>query len=76
MGFQTRVWRDADSPDGRRPAAFQHAGHYNEVAPVLTGEDRATAEWFFDNLGNYICVYPPALIGLVFLGLRVRHLAR
>ena len=48
VGFQTRIWRDADFPAGRlRPG---HAGHYHELAPVLRDEDSATAEWFFGNL--------------------------
>ena len=51
VGFQTRIWRNGDHRNGRRPAAFGYAGHYNELAPVLTDEDRATADWFFDHLG-------------------------
>ena len=49
VGFQTRIWRDADFPSGRRRPG--HAGHYHELAPVLRDEDSATAEWFFGNLG-------------------------
>ena len=45
VGFQTRVWQDADFPQGRRPAAFRHVGHYNELVPVLA------EEWFFNALG-------------------------
>ncbi len=49
VGFQTRVWRDSDFPEGqRRPG---RSGHYNELVPVLNGEDRRTAAWFFDALG-------------------------
>ena len=51
MGFQTQIWRDADFPGGRRRQAFRRAGHYRELAPVLTDEDSTTADWFFDNLG-------------------------
>ena len=50
-GFQTQIWRDADFTEGRRPTAFYHAGHYREMAPVLRGEDGATSDWFFENLG-------------------------
>ena len=49
VGFQTQVWLDEDFPAGRRRPG--HAGHYHELAPVLRGEDGATADWFFDNLG-------------------------
>ena len=48
VGFQTRIWRDADFPSGRRRPG--HAGHYHELAPVLRDEDSVTAEWFFGNL--------------------------
>ena len=51
VGFQTRVWRAADLTGQRRPLAFQHSGHYRELAPVLMNEDRETADWFFDALG-------------------------
>ena len=49
VGFQTQIWRDEDFPSGRRRPG--HAGHYHELAPVLRGEDGATADWFFENLG-------------------------
>ncbi len=49
VGFQTQVWLDADLPEGRRRP--HRAGHYNELAPVLAGEDWRTAGWFFDALG-------------------------
>ena len=45
MGFQTRIWRDADIPsDQRRPVK---AGHVQDMVPVLneTG-DTETAKWF------------------------------
>ena len=48
IGFQTRVWEDADFPAGRRRPG--RSGHYNELVPVLMGEDGATADWFFENL--------------------------
>ena len=51
VGFQTQIWRDSDFNDERRPTAFYQAGHYREMAPVLRGEDRATSDWFFENLG-------------------------
>ena len=49
VGFQTRIWREEDFPAGRRKPG--HAGHYHELAPVLQGEDGATADWFFESLG-------------------------
>ena len=51
VGFQTQIWREAEFPTGRRPPAFRRAGHYNELAPVLIGQDGDTAHWFFENLG-------------------------
>ena len=45
MGFQTRIWQDADIPsDQRRPVK---AGHVQDMVPVLneTG-DTETAKWF------------------------------
>ncbi len=47
VGFQTRVWAADDHPRGRRPG---YAGHYRELAPVLTDRDGETAGWFFDEL--------------------------
>ena len=48
-GFQAQIWRDADLPTGqRRP---HRAGHTLDLVPVLKGDDRATASWFFDALG-------------------------
>ncbi len=49
MGFQTRIWRDSDFPSGRRER--RRAGHTLDLAPVLIGEDSATAGWFYDALG-------------------------
>ena len=49
MGFQTRIWRDSDFPSGRRER--RRAGHTLDLAPVLIGEDSATARWFYDALG-------------------------
>ena len=48
VGFQTRVWAGGDHPRGRRPG---YAGHYRELAPVMTDRDGETAGWFFDELG-------------------------
>ena len=48
VGFQTRVWAGDDHPHGRRPG---YAGHYRELAPVMTDRDGETAGWFFDELG-------------------------
>ncbi len=49
VGFQTQTWRDDDLPFGqRRPA---HAGHYNEMSPLINGADHRTAERFFGALG-------------------------
>ena len=49
VGFQTQIWQEEDFPAGRRKPG--RAGHYHELAPVLRGEDGATADWFFDSLG-------------------------
>ena len=41
VGFQTQTWRDDDLPFGqRRP---EHAGHYNEMTPLIDGADHRTA---------------------------------
>ena len=48
VGFQTQVWQDADFPEGRRKPG--PASHYNELVPVLMGNDTETARWFFDAL--------------------------
>ena len=48
IGFQTRIWTDADRPARRR---IPFAGHTNHLLPVLTDDDCETAGWFFDALG-------------------------
>ena len=48
VGFQTSVWSDEDLGGRRRP---RWAGHTADLAPVLTDEDGATADWFFAALG-------------------------
>ena len=47
-GFQTRIWSDEDLLGRRRP---RWAGHTDDLAPVLNGDDSRTADWFFDALG-------------------------
>ena len=49
IGFQTQVWRDADYPSGQRKPS--RAGHTLDLAPVLSGDDHDTSQWFFDALG-------------------------
>ena len=49
VGFQTQIWRDADLPAGQHKP--HRAGHTLDLTPVLSGEDDATAKWFFDWLG-------------------------
>ena len=48
VGFQTLVWRNEDLCGRRKPG---RAGHVADVVPVLTDEDRETADWFFSALG-------------------------
>ena len=48
-GFQTQIWRDAESSGRGRPP--RRAGHTLDLVPVLKGDDGATAGWFFDALG-------------------------
>ena len=49
VGFQTRIWGNADFPSGqRRP---NRAGHTADLTPVLSQKDTETAAWFFDALG-------------------------
>ena len=49
IGFQTQIWRREDYPNGQHPPG--RAGHTLDLMPVLTNNDRATAEWFFEALG-------------------------
>ena len=50
IGFQTRVWTDADLPAGRRRPV--RAGHTADLTPALDMEkDEETAKWFLLNLG-------------------------
>ena len=49
VGFQTQIWRDQDYPPSRwRPG---RVGHTLDLVPVLSWEDRETAEWFLPALG-------------------------
>ena len=48
LGFQARIWNDADVPSGQRKPQF--AGHTLDLTPVLQNEDSETAGWFFDAL--------------------------
>lgn len=48
-GFQTRIWRDEDLPSGRKKPP--PTGHVQDFAPVLTGADGKTAQWFSPALG-------------------------
>ena len=51
-GFQSRIWNDSDFPNGRRPPAFRHIGHVQDLTPVLDWDkDWETAEWFLPGLG-------------------------
>ena len=50
-GFQTQIWRDADLPTGRRPAAFRGIGHTRDLTPVLQRKDARAAEWFYPAIG-------------------------
>ena len=47
MGFQTRIWQSEDLQGRQKP---RWAGHAADMVPVLTNDDYATAEWFFDAL--------------------------
>ena len=49
IGFQTQIWRTEDLPPNRRRPP--RMGHDRDLAPVLTGADRKTAQWFFPALG-------------------------
>ena len=50
VGFQTRIWQDADRPasETKRP---RRSGHIADLTPVLNWDDRETAAWFFEALG-------------------------
>ena len=48
VGFQTQVWK-RDDLCGSRPV--RPVGHTLDMVPVLVGDDRDTAGWFFDALG-------------------------
>lgn len=48
VGFQTRVWHNHDLRGRRKP---HRAGHVAHLVPVLTYDDRETADWFFNALG-------------------------
>ena len=44
VGFQAQIWKEEDlSEGGKLPRC---AGHIADMAPVLNGKDRRTAEWF------------------------------
>ena len=49
VGFQTRIWQEADLPPETRPP--RPAGHIIDLTPVLSGDDTETAAWFFSALG-------------------------
>ncbi len=48
VGFQAGIWRPADLAGKRKPP---RTGHTADLVPVLTGDDRETAAWFFEALG-------------------------
>ena len=48
-GFQTQIWRTRDLPP--HPKRPHRMGHVQDFAPVLTGADARTAQWFSDALG-------------------------
>ena len=48
VGFQTRIWREADLPTGQRKPRW--AGHTVDLTPVLNGDDYTTYQWFFEAL--------------------------
>ena len=49
IGFQAQIWESDDWAGGQRPP--RRAGHTLDLTPVLTDNDHATAEWFFEALG-------------------------
>ena len=50
VGFQTRIWQDADLPTGDTKLP-RRSGHIADLTPVLNYDDRETAAWFFNALG-------------------------
>ena len=48
-GFQAQIWRTQDLPP--HPKRPHRMGHVQDFAPVLTGADGETAQWFSDTLG-------------------------
>ena len=49
IGFQAQIWRDEDLPPQRKKP--RRTGHDRDLAPILTGADGKTAQWFFPALG-------------------------
>ena len=49
VGFQAQIWRTEDLPSKRKKP--RRTGHDRDLAPVLTGADGETAQWFFSELG-------------------------
>ena len=49
VGFQAQIWRTEDLPSQRKKPL--RAGHDRDLAPVLTGVDGETGQWFFSALG-------------------------
>ena len=49
IGFQTRIWQEADLPAGTRHPGC--TGHIADLMPVLNCDDAETADWFFSALG-------------------------
>ena len=48
VGFQAQIWRNEDTPGGRRP---RRAGHTSDIVPVLLGYDTEASKWFLDAIG-------------------------
>ena len=49
IGFQTQIWRAEDLPPPRKRPP--RTGHDRDLAPILTGADGKTAQWFSSALG-------------------------
>ena len=49
IGFQTQIWRAEDLPPQRKRPP--RTGHDRDLAPILTGADGKTAQWFSSALG-------------------------